>query len=152
METVLQHFGGQTADFRQFLGRAVEGQFKTVYVTGGYPSDWVTEDVAAALAKIQFLVVHDLFPSLLDDLAAVQIPGATWVEREGTFMNCDGLIQPFERALPPREGVKADGQFFCELAGQTGLFRAKKVREQMAAELPQFAEIFIPREVPKHAH
>ena len=82
----------------------------------------------------------------------MQIPGAAWVERAGTFMNCDGLLQTFERALPPLEGVKADGQFLYELAGGTGLFRAKKVREEMAAEMPQFAEVFEPGALPKHAH
>jgi NADH-quinone oxidoreductase subunit G len=152
IETVLQHLGGPTADFRTFLGQAIEGRFNAAYVVGGYPGDWVTADVANSLAKVEFLVVHDLFPSRLDDLATVQIPGATWVEREGTFMNCDGLLQPFERALPPLEGVKADGQFLYELAGRTGLFRAKKVREELAAEMPPFAELFVPRELPKHAH
>ncbi len=152
VETILQHLGGPTASFQEFLAQAVEGRFRAAYVTGGYPDAWVTDPVAAALARIPFLVVHDLFPSALDGAAAVQIPGAAWTEREGTFMNCDGLLQPFERALPPLEGVKADGQFFYELLGQPGLFRAQTVRETMAAELPQFSEVFIPRDLPKRAH
>ena len=152
IETILQRLGGPTADFRTFLGQAIEGRFNAAYVGGGYPGDWVTTDVANALAKVELLVVHDLFPSRLDEFVAVQIPGATWAEREGTFMNCDGLLQPFDRALPPLEGVKADGQFLHELAGRTGLFRAKKVRAELAAEMPQFAEVFMPRALPKHAH
>jgi NADH-quinone oxidoreductase subunit G len=152
IQIIIQHLGGPTADFRTFLAQASEGHYEAAYVTGGYPSDWVTPDIASALGKIEFLVVHDLFPSPLDDIATVQIPGAAWVEREGTFMNCDGLLQPFERALPPLEGVKADGQFLYELAGRTGLFAASKVREEMAVEMPQFAEVFVPRALPKHAH
>jgi NADH-quinone oxidoreductase subunit G len=152
VETILQHLGGPTASFQEFLGQAVEGRFHAAYVTAGYPDPWVTDLVATALAKIPFLVVHDLFPSALDAVAAVQIPGAAWTEREGTFMNCDGLLQPFERALPPLEGVKADGQLFHELSGHPGLFRARTVRESMAAEMPPFAELFIPRDLPKHAH
>ncbi len=152
VETIIQRLGGPTAEFRAFLGQAVERRFKAAYVVGGYPAEWVTPEMAAALAKVEFLVVHDLFPSGLDELVAVQVPGATWVEREGTFMNCDGLVQPFERTLPPLEGVKADGQFFYELAGRTGLFRAQKVRTEMAAEVPPFADVFVPRELPKHAH
>jgi NADH-quinone oxidoreductase subunit G len=152
VETIIEGFGGPRAEFRELLGRAAEGAFKAAYVVGGYPDAWVTDDVARALAKIGFLVVHDLFPSALDSHAALQIPAATWAEREGSFMNCDGLLQPFERAIPPLEGVKADGQFFYELAGYTGLFRAAKVRQMMAAELPQLAEVFVPRDAPKHAH
>lgn len=152
VEAIIAHFGGNTADFRTFLGRAIEGAYKAAYVVGGYAETWVSKEVAAALAKIDFLVVNDLFPSLLDDVATVQIPGATWVEREGTFMNCDGLLQAFERAVPPLEGVKADGQFLYELSGRTGLFLAAKVRQEMAAAMPAFAEVFVPREVPEHAH
>jgi len=64
----------------------------------------------------------------------------------------DGLVQPFERALPPIEGAKADGQFLCVLAGGPGLFSARRVREEMAAEMPEFREVFEPRPAPKHAH
>jgi NADH-quinone oxidoreductase subunit G len=152
VQTILRHFGGPWLDFRGFLGQAIEGRFKAAYITGGYPAAWVTPDVQNALAKIEFSVVHDLFPTALDERADVQIPGATWAEREGTFMNCDGLLQPFERAIPPLEGVKADGQFFYELAGMTGLFRAAKIREMLAADVPELADVFVPRELPEHAH
>lgn len=152
VETILRHVGGPTATFREFLGQAVEGRFKAAYVTGGYPGTWVAEDVTRALARVEFLVVHDLFPSALDALTCVQIPGAAWVEREGSFMNCDGLLQPFDRAIPPLEGVKADGQFLFELAGQSGLYRAAKVRALMAAEMPEFGAVFVPRDLPEHAH
>ena len=67
-------------------------------------------------------------------------------------MNCDGLLQPFERSIPPLEGVKADGQFLFELVGETGLFRSAKVRAAMAEACPEFAEIHVPVEPPKHAH
>lgn len=152
VETIIQHYGGRTCDFHTLLGQAVEGRFKAAYVVGGYPDAWVTDDIAAALAKVEFLIVHDLFPTPLDATADVQIPAATWAEREGTFMNCDGLLQPFARALVPLEGVKADGQFFYELAGQSGLFNAAKVRAAMARALPQFGEAFTPRVLPEHAH
>ena len=152
IETIIEHLGGPSASFGDFLAQAVEGRFGAAYVVGGYPGEWVTPEMAAALAKIGFLVIHDLFPSPLDALAAVRIPCATWAEREGTFMNCDGLIQPFDRAIPPLEGVKADGQLFYELAGETGLFRAATVRAKMAADVPQIKEVFLPRDLAKHAH
>lgn len=152
IETILAHFGGNTLAFDEFVKAVGEGKFKAAYVAAGYPAAWVAKEHAAALAKVETLVVHDLFPSPLDALAAVQIPGASWAEREGSFMNCDGLLQPFERALRPLEGVKADGQFYYELAGESGLFRAAKVRERMAEAIPAMAEVFVPRPAPVHAH
>ncbi len=152
VETIIKHLGGPSATWDEFQKKAVEGAFKAAYLTGGYPEAWVKAAAAAACAKIGFLVAHDLFASPLCETASVVIPGATWVEREGTFMNCDGLVQAFERALPPIEGVKAEGQFFAELAGGGGLFRAAKVRETMAAKMPEFGAIFEPRPEPEHAH
>ncbi len=152
VETIIRHFGQPHLSFSEFLTRAAEDRYRAAYVVGGYPDEWVSDGVAAALAKVQFLVVHDLFPSRLEATAAVQIPGAAWAEREGSFMNCDGLLQPFERAVPPPEGVKADGQFFWELAGNRGLFQAAQVRAQMADHMPKFAEVFTPRELPRYAH
>jgi anaerobic selenocysteine-containing dehydrogenase len=82
----------------------------------------------------------------------VSLPAAAWTEREGTFMNDGGVVQPFERAVAPPDGTKSEGQFFYELAGESGLFRAAKVRTMLAVELPELGEVFIPREEPEHAH
>ncbi|MEP0847210.1 MAG: (2Fe-2S)-binding protein [Phycisphaerae bacterium] len=152
IERLIEHFGGATLKFDELVKSAAEGKFKAAYVVGGYPTTWVAKEHAAALAKIETLVVHDIFPSLLDASAAVQIPGASWAEREGTFMNCDGLLQPFERALRPLDGVKPDGQFLHELAGSKGLFRADGVRKAMASSIPWMADVFVPRPAPQHAH
>jgi NADH-quinone oxidoreductase subunit G len=152
VETLLRHLGGPTAEFPAFVARAVEGEFKAAYITGGYPGAWLSPAAGRAVGSIDFLVVHDLFPSGLDEKADIQIPSATWAEREGTFMNCDGLLQAFERALTPLEGVKADGQFLFELAGMTGLYRAAKVRALMADTMPEFKDVFVPQPLPEHQH
>jgi len=152
IETIVQHFGGRRMGFEEFVAGAGDGLFRAAYLVGGYPEEWISASQQRPLSRIEFLVVHDLFPSPLDGVAAVQIPAASFVEREGTFMNCDGLVQPFERAIPPLEGVKADGQFFYELAGQSGLFRAEQVRQEAATELPELGELYIPPDPPRHAH
>jgi NADH-quinone oxidoreductase subunit G len=152
IERIIEHFGGATLTFGDFATQAGEGKYKAAYIVGGYPNEWATKDCAKALAKVEFLVVHDLFASPLDATATVQIPSASWAEREGSFVNCDGLLQPFERAIVPPEGVKADGQFFYELCGERGLFRAANVREALAAALPTLGEVYVPPDPPKHAH
>jgi len=152
VERIIEHFGGNASDFAAFVEAAGAGKFAAAYVVGGYPSAWIDKAAAASLAKIGELIVHDMFPSPLLDSAVVRIPHAAWVEREGSFMNVAGLIQPFERALRPLEGVKADGQFLYELAGESGLFRARRIRERMAADLPEFADVFVPRDEPEYAH
>jgi len=152
VERILEHYGGPWMTFGDFLAAAAGGRFQAAYVAGGYPNDWVTPPVEQALRKVEFLVVQDLFPSRLDGCVSVRIPSVSWAEREGTFMNCNRLIQSFERALPPLEGCKPDGQFLFELAGDSGLFRARKVREQMAAAMPEFGKLHIPPDAPRYAH
>lgn len=163
VETIIEHFGGATMDFDEFVAAAGEDKFNVAYVVGGYPKEWITKDHNKALSKIGLLMTHDLFPSLLDKPATIRVPSASFAEREGSFMNCDGLVQPFERAITPLDGVRLDGQFFYELAQSCkggigvspvsgGLFRASKVREQMAADIPALAKLHVPREEPVHAH
>lgn len=152
VDTILKHAGGKTLDYQQFLRGAAEGAFSSAYVVGGYRAGWLDDAASKALGRIAFLAVHDLFPSPVAQQAQVVIPGAAWYEREGSYLNCDGLLQVFERAVPPLEGVKADGQFYAELNGEAGLFRAAAVRERMAAQMPEFGEVFTPRPLPEHAH
>ncbi len=153
IEAVLAHFGGPGQNLEDFLAAAGEGQFKAAYVVGGYPDPgWVGKDIHKALSGLGVLIVHDLFPTLLEKVATVQVPAASFAEREGSFMNCDGLVQPFERAVLPLDGVKGDGQFLFELAGGRGLFRAADVRAEMAAAIAALGEVYEPPEMPKYAH
>ena len=62
VEEIVGHFGGKSATWRDFLGQAGEGRFKAACVVGGYPDEWVTPEVAGALAKIEFLVCARFVP------------------------------------------------------------------------------------------
>ena len=152
VETIMHHLGGPGANFEEFLQRSGEGRFKFVYLTGGYPKVWLTPSAAERIARAGCVVSHDLFPSAIDDSADVRLPSVSFAEREGSFMNCDDLLQPFERALRPRDGCKADGQFYFELSGRSGLFRAPRVREMMAQQMPVFSNVFTPRPEPEYSH
>ncbi len=152
VEAILRHFGGATCGWDEFVKSAGESKYKVAYVVGGYSDEWISKDAAAALAKVEALFVHDLLPSPLTDRAVAVLPGATWAERDGTFVNCDGVVQRFERAVPPLDGVRADGQALFELAGGGGLFRSRKVHEELGAAVPALADVFEPRPAPEFAH
>ncbi|MBI5866577.1 MAG: (2Fe-2S)-binding protein [Planctomycetes bacterium] len=152
IERILSGAGGDCIGFDEFLRRAADGRYRAAIVTGGYPQPWISDAGAAAMGKIGTLIVHDLFGSPLDGAAAIQIPGAAWTEREGSFINVDRVLQTFNRACRPIDGVKTDGQLWHELEGQSGLYRACRTRERMAALMPEFATPFAPREEPEYAH
>ena len=84
--------------------------------------------------------------------AAVVLPSCAWVERDGSFVNSVGLVQPFERVIKPPEGARRDGQYLYEIAGYEGLYSGGRVRELMAERISAFAEVCEAPPRPVHAH
>ncbi len=144
VEAVIAAAGGPRMDFDEFVAAAGQGRFEFAWIVGGYADEWVSQDLAHAAGKIGRLIVQDIFPSPLSERAEVVLPSCAWVEREGMFINHDGIAQPFERALPAPVGMQADGQYLYRLAGGQGLFRSEQVREQMVAEVPEVGEVYVP--------
>lgn len=153
VERVIAAAGCPTSAFDEFVAKAAAGEFAAAWIAGGYPDKgWVPQELAAAAGKIAFLVVQDIFKSELLPAATVVLPGCGFVEREGSFVNHAGKVQPFRSAVPPPDGCRRDGQFLYELAGYEGLYRAEGVRELMAASMPEFAALPEAPPQPVHQH
>lgn len=152
VELVLRYAGGTTLSWEEFLAKAASGSFTAMWVSGGYPKAWVDKKLAEAFGKAKFTVLHDLFPSELTEPASIVLPACSWAEREGSFMNHMGLIQPFARAIDPPDGARRDGQWLYETAGFGGMYRSAKVRELMAATMPELADVYEAPDKPAHAH
>ena len=145
--------GGDRCDFDEFVSRAGEGKFSAVWIVGGYPQKkWVPKELAKAAAGFELLVVQDIFPNELTAAATVVLPSCAWVERDGSFVNHAGKVQPFERAVDPPEGARRDGQYLFEITGHVGLYSGERVRELMAEELEAFRAVEEPPAVPVHQH
>jgi len=152
VERVLQAAGGPTMDFQQFVEQAGAGELSAAWVVGGYPNDWLTDDLAAAVQKLAWLAVQDIFPGKLIDKANVVLPACSWAEREGSFVNHAGLLQVFERAIRPPDGAQIDGQYLFELADFAGVYSGRRVREIMARQDAGFSEVVEATPEPAFAH
>lgn len=141
---VMKAAGGAQIEFDAFLKAARAGQVSLAWVVGGYPQEWVTGDIGEAIGTIENLIVQDILPSVLTQRAAVVLPSCAWVQREGTFINQGGLAQPIDAVMAPPVGCQTDGQYLYRLAGLEGLYRAGKIREQMAGTVPQMKELYSP--------
>jgi NADH-quinone oxidoreductase subunit G len=84
-------------------------------------------------------VVQDLFPWPLWQRATIRLPGASAVEREGSYVNAAGLLQTFSWSIRPPTGVQTEGRLLWRLTGGDGLLDSGLVRRKLAAELPRFA-------------
>jgi NADH-quinone oxidoreductase subunit G len=116
---VLASLGGRIEDYDGFLRALGKGTGTSdagaVVLTANYPSDWVTQDLQAALGG-KFVVLIDTLRTALCDRADIVLPGATWLEKSGTFENAGGVLQAFDRAIPPIDGAKPEGQHALDLA------------------------------------
>jgi NADH-quinone oxidoreductase subunit G len=152
IELLLSRAGGNQATFADFVARTGKGDFTAVWLTGGYLKPWVEKELTKAAEEISFLVLQDYYQSELAESAAIVLPSCAWAEREGSFMNAGGVLQPFDWAVNPPEGLRRDGQYLYEIAGFTGLYNAERVREMMAESIPEFAVVYAAPPEPVHAH
>ncbi len=67
-------------------------------------ADWIDEATAERLQRARLLIVQDMFASPLWDRADYQLPGASFAERDGSYVNYADRLQSFEWADPSAGG------------------------------------------------
>ncbi|MEX0978079.1 MAG: 2Fe-2S iron-sulfur cluster-binding protein [Pirellulales bacterium] len=138
VEEIIQHFVGRAATFDELLSTGDLAE-RAVWVSGGYKSDWIDLAAAEPLAPAACLVVQDLFASPLTDRTAYLLPGAAFAEREGSYVNHADRLQSVRWAIRPPAGVRVEAGVFWELLGMPGLVKARRVLDEVAAQIPFFA-------------
>jgi NADH-quinone oxidoreductase subunit G len=139
VEEIVAHFMGRVSTWEDLLAAIHTGAIRGVWVTGGAQSPWIDEIMAARFAGIGLLVVQDLFASPLWERAHFQLPAASFAEREGSYVNHQDRLQSVAWAIRPPAGVQVEGRVFWTLCGRQGLYNARQVLDELAAEIPYFA-------------
>jgi formate dehydrogenase major subunit len=128
------------------LDAAVDGSFRGIYIQGEdiLQSDPDTHHVAAGLAAMECVVVHDLFLNETANYAHVFLPGSTFLEKDGTFTNAERRISPVRKVMSPRNGY-ADWQITQMLANAMGAnwsyTHPSEIMDEIAATTPSFAGV-----------
>ncbi|RWO77239.1 MAG: formate dehydrogenase subunit alpha [Mesorhizobium sp.] len=128
------------------LDAAVDGSFKGLYVQGEdiLQSDPDTKHVAAGLAAMECVVVHDLFLNETANYAHVFLPGSTFLEKDGTFTNAERRINRVRKVMAPRNGF-ADWEVTQKLAQAMGLAwnyqHPSEIMDEIAKTTPSFAKV-----------
>jgi formate dehydrogenase major subunit len=101
---------------------ALEGKLKGLWIIGYdvAQTDPNLNKVRAALERLQFLVVQDLFMSQTAKYASLVLPGAAFVEKDGTYTNLERRIQRVRKVVDPPAGIRPDWQVICDVAHQMG--------------------------------
>ena len=86
---------------------ALDGTFRGIYVQGEdiAQSDPNTQHVTAALTAMECVIVQDLFLNETAKYAHVFFPGASFLEKDGTFTNAERRISRIRKAVEPLAGL-----------------------------------------------
>jgi formate dehydrogenase major subunit len=100
-----------------------EGVIRGMYIMGENPamSDPDAHHARAALAKLEHLVVQEIFLTETCYHADVILPATVWPEKSGTATNTDRMVQMGRQALTPPGEVKPDLWIIQEIARRMGL-------------------------------
>ena len=128
------------------LDAAIDGSFRAIYIQGEdiLQSDPDTRHVAAGLAAMDLVIVHDLFLNETANYAHVFLPGSTFLEKDGTFTNAERRIQLVRKVMEPANGY-ADWEVTQALANAMGLgwdyAHPAEIMDEIARLTPSFAGV-----------
>ncbi|MBF9029607.1 formate dehydrogenase subunit alpha [Rhodobacterales bacterium HKCCE3408] len=107
----------------EIINAAYDGKIKGMYILGENPamSDPDLDHARAALAKLEHLVVQDIFLTETACYADVILPAAAFAEKTGTVTNTNRQVQMGRPAVPPPGEAKEDWWITVELAKRLGL-------------------------------
>ncbi|WP_300546643.1 formate dehydrogenase subunit alpha [Roseovarius sp.] len=99
------------------------GNTRGMYILGENPamSDPDVEHARDALAKLEHLVVQDIFITETANYADVILPASAFAEKSGTVTNTNRQVQMGRPALPPPGDAREDWAITTALAKRIGL-------------------------------
>lgn len=125
---------------------ALDGTYLGLYCQGEdiAQSDPNTKHVEAALLAMDCIVVQDLFLNETAKFAHVFLPGASFLEKNGTFTNAERRISMVRKAMPPLCG-REEWETTQALANAMGCNwnyqHPSEIMQEIAALTPTFANV-----------
>ena len=99
------------------------GTIRGMYILGENPamSDPDLDQARAALAKLEHLVVQELFVTETAQFADVILPASAWPEKDGTVTNTNRQVQMGRAAVPLPGDARPDWWIIQQIARRFGL-------------------------------
>jgi formate dehydrogenase major subunit len=125
---------------------AIDGTFRGLFVHGEdiAQSDPNLQHVTAALEAMELVVVQDLFLNETAKFAHVFLPGASFLEKDGTFTNAERRINRVRAVMKPKTG-KHEWQIISEIATAMGYAMSydhpSQIMDEIASVTPTFTGV-----------
>ena len=129
---------------------ALDGSFRGLYVQGEdiVQSDPDTKHVTAGLAAMECIVVQDLFLNETANFAHVFLPGSTFLEKNGTFINAERRIGMVRKVMQPKNGFE-DWEVTIAIAKAMGFDMSyshpSEIMDEIARLTPTFSGVSFKR-------
>ena len=128
------------------MDEAVDGAFKGLYIQGEdiAQSDPDTQHITAGLRSMECVIVQDLFLNETARYAHVFLPGSSFLEKDGTFVNAERRIGRVRKVISPLAGL-ADWEATIAFAGALGVemnySHPSQIMDEIAQLTPTFAGV-----------
>jgi hypothetical protein len=135
---------GGEADLAAFRKEVESGHANALYVFDPGPEgsigdvSWIIE--ARRSGALKHLIVQGVLLTPLAQAADIVLPGAAWIEKDGSFVNGQGRLQPAARAIAPPGDAMEDWQIFVNVGLALGApltyTSSQEIRADIASALP----------------
>jgi len=135
-----------------FRAEVEAGRVPVLYVFDPGPDgsigdvSWIVE--ARRSGRLPHLIVQGVLMTELARAADIVLPGASWVEKDASYVNGQGRLQGAARAVPPPGDALEDWQIFVNvglaLGAQLTYTSSQEIRADIAAALqgnPRYADL-----------
>ncbi|MEC4681176.1 MAG: NADH-quinone oxidoreductase subunit NuoG [Nitrospirota bacterium] len=121
---VLSHAWGRTipdtpgSSLPQMIEDLQQGKVKALFVVGENPLASLppSSGIHSAFEKLEFLVCQELFLTETAQQADVVLPACSYAEKDGTFTNTEGHIQPVRKAIDLVGESRPDWEVFSAIS------------------------------------
>lgn len=132
----------------EIMHAAYDEKIKGMYIMGENPmlTDPDLNHTEAALKKLDFLVIQDIFHTETTPYADVILPASSFAEKDGTFVNSDRRVLRVRKAVELPGEAKEDWKIIVEIAEKMGYDIGKykdasKIFDELAQAAPMMGGI-----------
>lgn len=128
----------------EMFDAAIDGKLKAIWIIGEdvVQTDPNTQKVIKALENTEMVIVQELFMTETAKYADVILPGASFLEKSGTFTNGERRVQKVNKVVDPIKGCKPDGEIIIDIMNRMGYEQAPYTPDGMLKEISQIVPFF----------
>jgi NADH-quinone oxidoreductase chain G len=129
----------------EMFERARQESLKAMFIVGENPVGSLPPDakVSEALASLEFLVCQELYMTETAKKAHVVFPASSAMEKDGTFTNTEGNVQPVRKSIDPLGESLPDWEIVSALSVVMGVpmeyGEVKEIFKEIRGIIPQYS-------------